>query len=271
MNLSKPRSNTDLKNILKYSNDCLHEALANDEIVAVVTHNRQDPRKFTVICDSEYDRKLEGVELIFNNVEDYKRVFPEFSAPPPVTLGPNMELDRKSGVAVPIHKDPYDIRAVYSIPLPDNPRLYGVENILNDDDNAYWAVNKNPATIVIDLAKDSDIGTLWVKWYAGKERRSKFRVSVSTEEQFNSPERIFTIINHLDNKYSSGTTDDFEPYNLVDDPNMSVRARYIMLNIYGNTEDSNWASVTQIQVTKAVAIRSAETELLSGGEPEKKV
>jgi len=34
-----------------------------------------------------------------------------------------------------------------------------------------------------------------------------------------------------------------------------------MIQIMGNDQDSDWASVVQIKVTKAVSIKSMETEL----------
>lgn len=252
------------KRILQYCNDVLHEELAKNSIVVVAVHNRADPRKFIVVADTEYDRQLENVELVFNNPEDYKRIFPEFSAPPPVVLAPNMEMDRRLGVAVPIHKDPYKIKSIVGFPQSMNPKINGINNVLNDNNDEYWSVKateEKPATVIMDLGKDSDIGTLWVKWHAAKERRTKFMVAVATDEQYNSQNRTFTVIDRLNGKYSSGTTDDFEPYNLSDDPEISVFARYVMLKIYGDNQDGSWASVKQLRVTKAMAVKSLETEL----------
>ena len=253
------------KRILRYANDVMHEELSKNSIVVIATHNRDDPRKFTIVADSEYDRQLENVELVFSNPEDYKRIFPEFSAPPPVVLAPNMEMDHRLGVAVPIHRDPYKIRSVVSPQIPANPNINNINNVLNDNDNQYWSVKateEKPATIIIDLGKEVDIGTLWVKWFAARERRARFTIATATEEQYNSkPERLFVSIDRLENKYSSGTTDDFETYNLSDNPEELVHARYIMIQIMGNDQDSDWASVVQIKVTKAVSIKSMETEL----------
>lgn len=252
------------KRILQYCNDVLHEELAKNSIVVVAVHNRADPRKFIVVADTEYDRQLENVELVFNDPQDYKRIFPEFSAPPPVVLAPNMEMDRRLGVAVPIHRDPYKIKSIMASPQPVNPKINGINNVLNDNNDEYWSVkatDEKPATVIMDLGRDSDIGTLWVKWHTAKERRVNFTVAVATEEQYNSQDRTFIIIDRLQNKYSSARTDDFQPYNLSDKPDTLVYARYIMLKLYGNDQDSGWVSIKQVRVTKAMSIDSFETEL----------
>jgi hypothetical protein len=256
-----------IREILKHANDVMHNEISppKNNIVVVAIHNRDDPRKFTIVADSEYDRQLEGVELVFSNIEDYKRVFPELSAPPPVVLAPNMEMDRKRGVAVPIHKDPYKIHSIAASPQPKNPQTNAITNVLNSNDGEYWSVKieeGRPPTIVIDLGRDSEIGTVWVKWHMARERRAKFTVAVATEEQYDDPQRIFTVIDRLNGKFSSGTTEDFESYNLSDSPEQLVLARHVMLQIYGNNVDSAWASVRQVKVTRAMAVRSMETELL---------
>ena len=253
------------KRTIQYCNDVLHEELSKNSIVVVAVHNRADPRKFIVVADTEYDRQLENVELIFNNPEDYKRIFPEFSSPPPVVLAPNMEMDRRLGVAVPIHRDPYKIKSIIASPQPMNPKANGISNVLNDNNDEYWsakATEENPATVIMDLGRDSDIGTLWVKWHAAKTRRTRFTVAVATNEQYSSQQdRTFTVINRLEGKYSSGTTDDLEPYNLSDNPDTLVHARYIMLKIYDNDQDGSWASIKQVRVTRAMAVKSLEIEL----------
>jgi hypothetical protein len=265
--VGKNNSPEAVRNILKHANDEMHRQISppNNNTVVVATHNRDDPRKFTIVADSEYDRQLEGVELVFSNLEDYKRVFPELSAPPPVMLAPNMEMDRKRGVAVPIHKDPYKIHSIVASPQPKNPQANAITNVLNSNDGEYWSVKmaaaERPPMVIMDLGRDSEIGTVWVKWHMAKERRTKFTVAVATEEQYDSSSRVFTVIDRLNGKYSSGTTEDFEPYNLSDDPDMLVVGRYLMLKITGNNADSEWASIRQVKVTRAVSVKSLETEL----------
>ena len=54
---------------------------------------------------------LEGIDLIFNDADDFKRIFPDLAKPLPSVLAPGMEAG-ESNVAVPLHKDPYIIKNV---------------------------------------------------------------------------------------------------------------------------------------------------------------
>ena len=252
------------KRTLQYMNDVMHERVAAGDIIVVASHSKKDPRKFTIVADSEYDYALEGVELIFNDAEDFKRIFPDLAKPLPTVLAPGMEIRDKSNVAVPIHQDPYTIKGVYSYPTPDNPEMYSPTNVMDDDETTYWAVNKNPATLLLDLGEDSEIGTLWIKWYQGQTRQFKFIIAVATEEQAKKKDdedrQSFAIIPHLDEKYSSGVTDQLEPYNLTTDPEILVKARYIMIKVYGNTLNGDWAAISHVKVTRAISIKSRQTD-----------
>jgi len=50
------------KRTLQYMNDVMHERVAAGDIIVVASHSKKDPRKFTIVADSEYDYALEGVE-----------------------------------------------------------------------------------------------------------------------------------------------------------------------------------------------------------------
>ena len=135
--------------------------------------------------------------------------------------------------------------------------------MLDDDETTQWAVNQSPATLLLDLGQDCEIGTLWIKWSQGHTRQFKFIIAVATENQIskkNGVENSFAIIPHLDEKYSSGTSNMLEPYNLTKDPSILVVARYIMIKVYGNTLNDNWASINHVQVTRVVSIKSRETD-----------
>ena len=244
-------------------NDVMHEEVSNGEIIVVARHKKQDPRKFTVVADSEYDKQLEGIDLIFNDPEDFKRIFPDLAKPLPSVLAPGMEMHQESNIANPIHKDPYEIKNVVSHPEPDNPELYGPLNVLDDDDTTQWAVNQSPATLLIDLGQDCEIGTLWIKWSQGHTRQFKFIIAVASEKQVSQKqgaENSFAIIPHLDEKYSSGTTYLLEPYNLTKDPSILVVARYVMIKVYGNTLNGDWAAINHVVITRAVSLKSRETD-----------
>jgi hypothetical protein len=258
VNTDKLSSNEAKRKVLQYANDIMHEELTNENIVVVATHNRDDPRTFTVVADSVYDRELEGIKLVFENPDDFKRIFPDLAAPLPVVLAPNMETNNL-GVAVPIHKDPYKVRKVYSIPPVENPEENNPDNVLIDDDSVMWSLNKNPAQLLLDLDKDSDLGTLWIEWDQATQRQYKFTIAVASEEQFALEPKEFSVIPELQSVYSNLSVEDAQPYNLVIDPNTFTKARYILINVYGNNQDG-WAAIKKVSLTKAVSIKSVETK-----------
>lgn len=245
--------------ILKYANDVMHDEISAGNIVVIAIHNKADPYKFTIVADSVYDKKLENISLVFEDAEDFKRIFPEFNAPPPVNLPPNMEMDSRKGVAVPIHKDPYKIRAAMSFPKPANPDVDGPDNVLNEDNVLAWSVNKFPTDLLIDLGEDVQIGTVWIKWGRPIENKHyNFTIGVATETQMDNKEG-FAVISHLQQVFSSGVFNAYDSYNLATDPEMLTKARYVLIKVHGNTEaEDNWASIVSVKVTKAVSIRSAE-------------
>lgn len=251
------------KRILQYANNVMHNEVKKGEIIVVARHSKKDPRKFTIVADSEYDKQLEGIDLIFNDADDFKRIFPDLAKPLPSVLAPGMEMQGESNVAVPLHKDPYVIKNVVSHPEPENPEINGPQNVLDDDDTTQWAVNESPATLLLDLGQDCEIGTLWVKWNQGHTRQFKFIIAVAAENQISrkqGDENSFAIIPHLDEKYSSGTSNMLEPYNLTKDPSILVVARYVMIKVYGNTLNGKWAAINHVELTRAVSIKSRETD-----------
>lgn len=260
-NISDIDSNEAKMKILRYTNDVMHEELANNNIVVVATHNRADPRKFTIVADSVYDKALEGMSLTFENPDDFSKAFPEFARPPPVHLLPNMEMDNKKGIAVPIHKDPYEIRKVISLPLPANPEMDSPNNILNND-ITNWAVNKTPASLLLDLGEDKELGAIWIKWNNENERQHRFTIAVATDQQFNETRAkgiTMSEIPHLHEKWSTGNNIDVEPYNLTTNLDELVLARYVLIRCFGNTIDS-WSTINNVKITKAIAIKSFEQD-----------
>ena len=183
------------KRILQYANNVMHNEVAKGEIIVVARHSKQDPRKFTIVADSEYDRQLEGIDLIFNDADDFKRIFPDLAKPLPSVLAPGMEAG-ESNVAVPLHKDPYIIKNVVSSPEPENPDIDGPQNVLDDDETTQWAVNQSPATLLLDLGQDCEIGTLWIKWSQGHTRQFKFIIAVATENQISKKNGVELICDY---------------------------------------------------------------------------
>lgn len=266
------KTDQEKKEILKSYNNILHDALSRNEIVIMAAHSRKDPRIFTIIADNDYERKLEGIDLIFTDPKDFTRVFPEYATPPPSgSLSPNTERDPVTGKIMGSHRDPYHIKRYHSYPPVTDPE-HVPENAGDNDPQKYWSVNKIGASLILDLGFDADVGTVWIAWNAGDRRRFKFTVSVALARQITKEDKSFTMISHLENRYSSGETDTLEPYNLSTDPGLLTKARYIMISVYGNTGITNpdIAEINSVMVTRTVSVKSSEADLLKEGEEEER-
>lgn len=260
------KTDKEKKAIMQDYNNILHNALSKNEIVIMATHSRKDPRIFTIIADNDYGKKLEGIDLIFNDPKDFTTIFPEYAAPPPTSgkLSPNTERDPATGKITGSHKDPYPIKRYHSYPPVTDPK-HVPENVGDHSDpKKYWSLNKQGAALILDLGTDVEVGTVWIAWNAGDKRRFKFTVSVALAKQITKEDKSFTMIPHLENKYSSGETDTLEPYNLSQDPSLLTKARYIMISVYGNTGITNpdIAEINSVMVTRTVSVKSSETDLL---------
>jgi len=188
----------DLKtDALKRYNDILHYYINNGRYVMIVEHNLKDPHKFTIIKDCLYpkDTILEGTKLVFESPEEFNRVFPQFSAPPPVHIPTNMEQDPITGELRPKHQDPYHIIGHH----------------------------EDLGQLVLDMGDDIDIGAIWIS-FASKD--NPVSIAVSTTKMFTKGKR-FNLIPHLINKKH----DDNGHYNLADDrqDNKLVKAHYIAI------------------------------------------
>lgn len=183
-----------IREVLKGYNNILHNLLANGHFPLIITHNLKDPRKFSIVKDNIYDNnKLEGASLVFETQDEFKRVFPEFFAPPPVHVPTNMEQDPETGELRAKHKDPYPISHVQAL----------------------------SGKIILDMGSDIDIGAVWIQFASNDNPIS---IAVSTEEQYNKGKK-FGYISHLINKEHIHE----ESYNLSKKEDELVRARYILI------------------------------------------
>ena len=128
---------------------------------------------------------------MFENEDEFKRVFPEFYRLPPVHIPTNMEQDPDTGELRAIHKDPY--------PIAD--------------------VQQSTGKLVLDMGSDIDIGAIWIQFSSNDNPIS---IAVSSEQQYNNGKK-FGYIQHIINREHTQE----ESYNLAKKENELVRARYI--------------------------------------------
>ena len=185
-------TNDKIREILQGYNDALHLLVSQGKYIMIVEHDLKDPRKFTIVKDNLYnDNKLEGAKLVFENEDEFKRVFPEFYRLPPVHIPTNMEQDPSTGELRAKHQDPYPIGNVHQY----------------------------AGKIVLDMGSDIDIGAIWIQFATNDNPLS---IAVSSEEQYNNGMK-FGYIQHIINREHIHE----ESYNLAKKENELVRARYI--------------------------------------------
>lgn len=234
------------QDILQHCNDVMHEKLVNGETIFVATQCKDDPRKFTIVADGIYDKKLEGVKVIFDNPEDFKNIFPEFTTTIPTTEPPGGNPD---------HVDPYVIRKVATKPKIIAEE-YNPNNILDDNPDTRLA-HEGELFVILDMGREIEIGAVWIQWLNGLERQAIFTLGVS-----NSPTK-FALVPGFDKVYSSGETDDYEGYNLSSNVNELTKGQFILIKVDGNT-NNDWSTIRNVKVTKAIAIKSMQTKVKKG-------
>lgn len=242
-----------IKEILQHINDVAHEAISNGEIIVLAKHDRRDPRRFEIIADSVYDQQLEGIKVLFENKEEFKTIFPMFANPAAVYTPPNTEQNAE-GRPVARHVDPYmPVAATSTVEASD--KRFDAKNVYDGNPDTVWAVNELGAEHLTDMGNVVDVGAIWVKWYKGDERQYRFSVAYYSSLNNSSKEMMEPV--HLTGVYSSGTTKDYEVYNLSAD-GKPVSLRYLIIKVNGNTskkeEEKNLAAIKQIQITKASAV-----------------
>lgn len=110
---------------------------------------------------------------------------------------------------------------------------FTTENVLDQDMKTRWSNNGIGSWIQVDLGSGNKICDIKIAWYKGTERQNNFVISNSTDG--------IKFTNIFSGK-SSGTTLNFEKYNMTD-----VSGRFIRITVNGNTQNSD-ASINEISV-----------------------
>lgn len=252
----KLNNSDSIRHILQASNDILHQSIANKDIVIIATQDKADKSKFKIVADSVYEKELEGVILTFANPQDYLRLFPTEpgNAEPPIRCPPGTELDPAgTGKCIPIDPNTYTVLQIVSQPKSQTPQFHE-NNVLDGKEDTKWAINQKGASLTLDLGSVVDVGTVWIWWGDGDKRSFYFNIGTSqTEEQDFS--NIWTT-----DKMSSGKVNEFEPYNLSSTGGV-IKCRFIHITVNGNSVNGDWAAISNIKVTKNVAVESAEVDI----------
>jgi hypothetical protein len=107
-------------------------------------------------------------------------------------------------------------------------------NIKDGNLETRWSNNGKGSWIQPDIGSSKHICSVNIAWYKGNERQNNFIISTSKDG--------VTYTKVLEKK-SSGTTLNFEKYNLPD-----TNARYIKITVNGNSQN-DYASITEVKVT----------------------
>ena len=113
-------------------------------------------------------------------------------------------------------------------------------NAIDGKPDTRWSNLGLGSSITLDLDTEKSLCSVDISWYRGNERTNTFTISVSDDGK--------SFTNVFSGK-SSGTTTDFEKYDIKD-----TNARYVRITVTGNTQ-SDWVSISEISVF-GVAITS---------------
>ena len=104
------------------------------------------------------------------------------------------------------------------------------ENTTDYSFSTRWSYSGADGWILYDLGEVKDLGYLGIAFYAGNERRTKFKILTSTDNT--------SWTQHFSGE-SSGTTDELETYDV------NKKARYVKLECAGNNL-SPWNSISEV-------------------------
>lgn len=107
-------------------------------------------------------------------------------------------------------------------------------NAIDNKPNTRWSNVGLPSWIEADLGSSQNVCHVDISWYRGNLRINTFAISVSNDK-----------INYQDifDGQSSGTTKSFERYDVPD-----TQARFLKITVYENSEDNNYASISELDI-----------------------
>jgi hypothetical protein len=114
-----------------------------------------------------------------------------------------------------------------------NQANFPPQNVIDNNVTTRWANHDPKSAITLDLGKEAELCSINISWYKGNERTTDFTISVS-----NDSNSFTDVLTHT----STGSTPDFEGYNLPD-----IVSRYVRITVTGSSE-SGWISISEIKI-----------------------
>ena len=106
------------------------------------------------------------------------------------------------------------------------------KNVLDGEPATRWSANGPEEWIAFDFGKPRQLSTLRISWFNGDQRRTRFKISVSSDGR---------TWRDLFEGQSSGKTTNLEPYPLRN----STVVQHVKITCYGNTINL-WNSITEV-------------------------
>ena len=150
------------------------------------------------------------------------------------SLLPNSSANvSQSGPSSPIQTLSCTPLVITTVKASGNQADFPPQNVIDSNITTRWANHDPKSSIILDLGKEAELCSINISWYKGNERTTDFAISVS-----NDSNSFTDVLTHT----STGSTPDFEGYNLPD-----IVSRYVRIIVTGSTE-SGWASISEIKI-----------------------
>jgi F5/8 type C domain len=122
---------------------------------------------------------------------------------------------------------------ISTVKASGNQTNFPPQNVIDNNVTTRWANHDPKSSITLDLGKEAELCSINISWYKGNERTTDFTISVS-----NDSNSFTDVLTHT----STGSTPDFEGYNLPD-----IVSRYVRITVTGSSE-SDWMSISEIKI-----------------------
>jgi hypothetical protein len=150
------------------------------------------------------------------------------------SLLPNSSANAsQSGPSSPIQTLSCSPLVISTVKASGNQADFPPQNVIDDNVTTRWANHDPKSSITLDLGKEVELCSINISWYKGNERTIDFTISAS-----NDSNSFTDVLTHT----STGSTLDFEGYNLTD-----IVSRYVRITVTGASE-SDWISISEIKI-----------------------
>jgi hypothetical protein len=129
---------------------------------------------------------------------------------------------------------------ISTVKASGNQANFPPQNVIDNNVTTRWANHDPKSSITMDLGKEAELCSINISWYKGNERTTDFTISVSNDS--NSFTDVLTTFTDVLTHTSTGSSPDFEGYNLPD-----IVSRYVRITVTGSSE-SDWMSISEIKI-----------------------